>query len=71
MGMALTQKLKKKKKLTASTNPQLATGPQKCVVLGPVGELMNCMRRDEAIAVPFAKGRGRDCVRVPSASFSV
>ena len=37
----------KKKTLTASTNPQLATGPQKCVVLGPVGELMNCMRRDD------------------------
>lgn len=35
------------KTLTASTNPQLATGPQKCVVLGPVGELMNCMRRDD------------------------
>jgi hypothetical protein len=26
---------------TARTNPQFATGPQKCVVLGPVGELIN------------------------------
>ena len=26
---------------TARTNPQLATGPQKCVVFGPVGLLMN------------------------------
>ncbi len=25
---------------TASTNPQFATGPQKCVVFGPVGPLM-------------------------------
>lgn len=31
---------------TARTKPQLATGPQKCVVLGPVGELMNAAMRD-------------------------
>jgi hypothetical protein len=31
--------------LTATTKPQLATGPQKCVVLGPVGELMKACRR--------------------------
>jgi hypothetical protein len=33
-------------KLTASTNPQLATGPQKCVVLGPVGESQKAFKRD-------------------------
>lgn len=38
--------------LTASTNPQLATGPQKWVVRGPVGELMKVFRR-----VPSDAGR--------------
>ncbi len=35
--------------LTASTKPQLATGPQKCVVRGPVGEFTHAFK-DEAIA---------------------
>ena len=40
---------------TAMTKPQLATGPQKCVVLGPVGELQKAPSllakvREEAIA---------------------
>lgn len=30
---------------TARTKPQLATGPQKCVVFGPVGWLINVRRR--------------------------
>lgn len=30
---------------TATTKPQLATGPQKCVVFGPVGWLINVRRR--------------------------
>ena len=30
----------------ARTKPQLATGPQKWVVLGPVGELMKAEKRD-------------------------
>ena len=34
---------------TAMTNPQLATGPQKCVVLGPTGELMKAVSAAEAI----------------------
>lgn len=34
----------------ASTNPQFATGPQKCVVFGPVGELMNFMSADDIAA---------------------
>eukprot|EP00236_Picocystis_salinarum_P006630 CAMPEP_0113920912 /NCGR_PEP_ID=MMETSP1159-20121227/799_1 /TAXON_ID=88271 /ORGANISM="Picocystis salinarum" /LENGTH=66 /DNA_ID=CAMNT_0000920919 /DNA_START=606 /DNA_END=803 /DNA_ORIENTATION=+ /assembly_acc=CAM_ASM_000767 len=29
----------------ASTKPQLATGPQKCVVLGPVSDAMNARAR--------------------------
>lgn len=29
--------------LTATTNPQFATGPQKCVVLGPTGEFQNAL----------------------------
>lgn len=32
-------------RLTASTKPQFATGPQKCVVLGPVGLFTNAMKR--------------------------
>ena len=28
---------------TAMTKPQFATGPQKCVVIGPVGLLMNVL----------------------------
>jgi hypothetical protein len=32
------------------TNPQLAMGPQKCVVLGPVGEFTNCMTREADMA---------------------
>jgi len=32
--------------IPAITNPQLATGPQKCVVLGPVGEFRNARRLD-------------------------
>ena len=38
----------------ASTNPQFATGPQKCVVFGPVGELMNFMSADDIAAAPEA-----------------
>ena len=41
----------------ASTKPQLATGPQKCVVLGPVGELMNFMSADDIVVVGAAVGR--------------
>ena len=41
----------------ASTKPQLATGPQKCVVLGPVGELMNFMSADDIVVVGGAVGR--------------
>ena len=33
---------------TAATNPQLATGPQKCVVFGPTGLFQNA-RNEEAI----------------------
>ena len=32
---------RRRRRRTARTNPQFATGPQKCVVLGPVGELIN------------------------------
>jgi hypothetical protein len=32
--------------LTATTNPQFATGPQKCVVLGPVGENSHARNAD-------------------------
>ena len=39
-------------KLTASTKPQLATGPQKCVVLRPVGESTNALRREAREAPP-------------------
>lgn len=31
-------------KLTAATNPQLATGPQKWVVLGPTGLFQNALK---------------------------
>lgn len=34
-------------KHTAATNPQLAIGPQKCVVLGPTGLFKNA--RNEAM----------------------
>jgi len=49
--------------LTATTNPQFATGPQKCVVLGPVGEnsharnadaiLMCCWEASLQLTTPF------------------
>jgi hypothetical protein len=58
--------IRNNQRLTASTNPQLATGPQKCVVLGPVGELTNCMRRDDAIlfcAFVFWTAIRVECVR--------
>lgn len=53
---------------TARTKPQLATGPQKCVVLGPVGELMNADSRDPSddmvaallLLLLLAVGFGRD-----------
>ena len=41
----------------ASTKPQFATGPQKCVVLGPVGELMNFMSADDIVVVGAAVRR--------------
>ena len=54
---------------TARTKPQLATGPQKCVVLGPVGELMNADSRDPSddmvaallLLLLLAVGFGGDC----------
>jgi len=36
-----TRRRPRRRRRTATTNPQFATGPQKCVVLGPVGELIN------------------------------
>lgn len=38
----------------ASTNPQFATGPQKCVVFGPVGELMNAFKAGSRPVASFA-----------------
>ena len=32
--------------LTATTKPQLATGPQKCVVVGPTGERIHALNLD-------------------------
>ena len=40
----------------ARTKPQFATGPQKCVVFGPVGELMNFIRADDILANSGARG---------------
>ena len=61
----------------ASTNPQFATGPQKCVVFGPVGELMNFMSADDIAAAARCRtrahgencrGRDRGCRRRDGAS---
>lgn len=47
-----SERFLKRKALTASTKPQLATGPQKCVVLGPVGESTKALRREAREAPP-------------------
>ena len=49
--------------LTASTKPQLATGPQKCVVLGPVGESTKALRREAREAPPVREAAIRDSER--------
>ena len=41
----------------ATTNPQLATGPQKCVVLGPVGELIHVLSAPDILVAITRCGR--------------
>lgn len=48
---------------TAITKPQFATGPQKCVVLGPVGESMNALSREPSDIVFDAAMLGSVCAR--------
>ena len=40
-------------KRTAATNPQFATGPQKCVVFGPVGEFTQRANAEDIIFCCF------------------
>jgi len=40
-------------KRTAATNPQFATGPQKCVVFGPVGEFTQRANAEDIIFCVF------------------
>ena len=46
---------------TAITKPQFATGPQKCVVVGPVGELINVLAIDiiDMVVAPQTPPRER------------
>ena len=45
----------------ANTNPQFATGPQKCVVLGPVGELRNFAKEEDIATARRRRARGEHC----------
>ena len=52
---------------TATTKPQLATGPQKWVVLGPVGEFTNCMSREAVAMLGGGSRRRREARRMGKA----
>ena len=45
----LSEREKSRPRRTAATNPQFATGPQKCVVFGPVGEFTHRANDEEDI----------------------
>jgi|TARA_B110000483_G_scaffold23731_1_gene27740 hypothetical protein len=50
---SLSKREKSRPKRTAATNPQFATGPQKCVVFGPVGEFTHRANAEEDINLYF------------------
>ena len=72
-GSPLSRHRKRSMLPTAMTKPQLATGPQKCVVFGPVGDFQKAPNllpnaRDDAIVDYFDQqeicllsSRGLDC----------